>query len=193
MSATAAVMLRGLVGPMEKHHKVRVTDEAIVAAVNFSNRYIPARQLPDKAVSLLDTACARVAISQNAKPAAVEDAEVAIASLESEKQSLARERDLGAANEERIAEIDAKIAERRERLTALEADWTKERALVEEILALRDKIAKQAAAAAQRRRLRRQPRRPPKRRSRRRADGGRRRDLARQGRRTRQDRSRKSG
>ena len=82
--ATAAVMLRGLVGPMEKHHKVRVTDEAIVAAVNFSNRYIPARQLPDKAVSLLDTACARVAISQNAKPAAVEDAEVDIASLESE-------------------------------------------------------------------------------------------------------------
>ena len=97
---------------MEKHHKVRVTDEAIVAAVNFSNRYIPARQLPDKAVSLLDTACARVAISQNAKPAAVEDAEVAIASLESEKQSLARERDLGAANEERIAEIEAKIVER---------------------------------------------------------------------------------
>ena len=109
--ATAAVMLRGLVAPMEKHHKVRVTDEAIVAAVNFSHRYIPARQLPDKAVSLLDTACARVAISQHAKPAAVEDAEVAIASLEGEKRSLARERDLGAANEERIAEID--VASRR--------------------------------------------------------------------------------
>ena len=142
--ATAAVMLRGLVGPMEKHHRVRVTDEAIVAAVNFSNRYIPARQLPDKAVSLLDTACARVAISQNAKPAAVEDAEVDIASLESESQSLARERDLGAANEERIAEIDRKIAERRERLAALEAAWTKERALVGEILALRGKITQQA-------------------------------------------------
>src|SRR5271165_2904734 len=143
--ATAAVMLRGLVAPMEKHHKVRVTDEAIVAAVNFSNRYIPARQLPDKAVSLLDTACARVAISQNAKPAAVEDAEVAIASLESEKQSLARERDLGAANEERIAEIDGNIAERRERLAALEADWSREGALVKEILGLREAIAKAAA------------------------------------------------
>jgi type VI secretion system protein VasG len=142
--ATAAVMLRGLVGPMEKHHKVRVTDEAIVAAVNFSNRYIPARQLPDKAVSLLDTACARVAISQNAKPAAVEDAEVDIASLESESESIARERDLGAANEERIAEIEQKITERRERLAALEGAWTKERALVVEILALRDKIAKRA-------------------------------------------------
>ncbi len=146
--ATAAVMLRGLVGPMEKHHKVRVTDEAIVAAVNFSNRYIPARQLPDKAVSLLDTACARVAISQNAKPAAVEDAEVAIASLESETQSLARERDLGAANEARIAEIEAKIAERREDLAKIEADWNKERALVEEILALRGKIASDASRPA---------------------------------------------
>jgi type VI secretion system protein VasG len=146
--ATAAVMLRGLVGPMEKHHRVRVTDEAIAAAVNFSNRYIPARQLPDKAVSLLDTACARVAISQNAKPAAVEDAEVAIASLESEKQSLARERDLGAANEERIAEIEGKVVERRERLSALETDWKNERALVEEILELRDGIAKGAAPAA---------------------------------------------
>jgi type VI secretion system protein VasG len=145
--ATAAVMLRGLVGPMEKHHGVRVTDEAIVAAVNLSNRYIPARQLPDKAVSLLDTACARVAISQSAKPGAVEDAEVDIASLESESQSLARERDLGAANEERIAEIEGKIVKRREHLAALEAAWTMERALVEEILTLRDKIGKPAGQA----------------------------------------------
>ncbi len=146
--ATAAVMLRGLVGPMEKHHKVRVTDEAIVAAVNFSNRYIPARQLPDKAVSLLDTACARVAISQSAKPASVEDAEVAIASLESEKTSIARERDLGAANEERIAEIDGKIAEKREKLEALKVDWDNERKLVEEILDLRETINKASASKA---------------------------------------------
>ncbi|HYA74354.1 MAG TPA: type VI secretion system ATPase TssH [Roseiarcus sp.] len=146
--ATAAAMLRGLVGPMEKHHKVRVSDEAIVAAVNFSHRYIPARQLPDKAVSLLDTACARVAISQHAKPAAIEDAEAAIASLESEKQSLARERDLGAANEERIAEIDAALVKQRERLAAVEADWGRERALVEEILGLRDKLAAAPKAEA---------------------------------------------
>jgi type VI secretion system protein VasG len=145
--ATAAIMLRGLVGPMEKHHKVRVTDEAIVAAVNLSNRYIPARQLPDKAVSLLDTACARVAISQNAKPAAVEDAEVEIGSLEAEKESLIRERDLGAAKEDRIAEIDTKLASAREKLAGREADWTKERALVEEVLALRETIAKTSAEA----------------------------------------------
>jgi type VI secretion system protein VasG len=143
--ATAAIMLRGLIAPMEKHHKVRVTDEAIVAAVNLSNRYIPARQLPDKAVSLLDTACARVAISQNAKPSAVEDAEVEIGSLESEKESLIRERDLGVAKEDRVAEIDAKLTKAREKLAALEADWTKERALVEEVLALRETIAKGSA------------------------------------------------
>jgi type VI secretion system protein VasG len=145
--ATAAIMLRGLIAPMEKHHKVRVTDEAIVAAVNLSNRYIPARQLPDKAVSLLDTACARVAISQNAKPAAVEDSEVEIASLEGEKESLTRERDLGSAREERVAEIDAKLANAHEKLVALKADWERERALVEEVLALREKIAKTSAAA----------------------------------------------
>src|ERR1700722_8396589 len=143
--ATAAIMLRGLVAPMEKHHKVRVTDEAIVAAVNLSNRYIPARQLPDKAVSLLDTACARVAISQNAKPAAVEDAEVEIGSLEAEKESLIRERDLGAAKEDRIAEIEAKLANAHTKLAVLNADWERERALVEEVLALREKIAKTSA------------------------------------------------
>src|SRR6202041_3244036 len=84
----AAIMLRGLIAPMEKHHKVRVSDPAIVCAVQFSHRYIPARQLPGKAVSLLDTACARVAISQNAKPAAVEDAQVHIAALEQEREAL---------------------------------------------------------------------------------------------------------
>src|ERR1700733_6405243 len=145
--ARAAIMLRGLVGPMEKHHKVRVSDAAIVSAVQFSHRYIPARQLPDKAVSLLDTACARVAISQNAKPSAVEDAEVEIALLESEKESLIRERDLGAAKEDRVAEIDAKLASARKKLGALEADWAKERGLVEEVLALRAKIAKASAEA----------------------------------------------
>ncbi len=110
-------MLRGLIAPMEKHHGVRVTDEAIVAAVNFSSRYIPARQLPDKAVSLLDTACARVAISQNAKPAAIEDLEVGVAALEAEKTSLVRERELGVANEARITEIETDVAAQRERLT----------------------------------------------------------------------------
>ncbi len=71
--ALAVAMIRGLVGTLEAHHKVRILDEAVSEAVRLSARYIPARQLPDKAVSLIDTACARVAMSQNAVPAAVED------------------------------------------------------------------------------------------------------------------------
>ncbi|HUC68975.1 MAG TPA: type VI secretion system ATPase TssH [Stellaceae bacterium] len=139
--ATAVVMLRGLVAPMEKHHKVRVSDEAIVAAVNFSQRYIPARQLPDKAVSLLDTACARVAISQTAKPAAVEDSEVALRSLESERQALLKESDLSDAHGPKIAEIEEKLAKQKERGAALDESWGKEKALVKEILDMREKIA----------------------------------------------------
>jgi type VI secretion system protein VasG len=146
--ARAAVMLRGLVGPMEKHHKVRVSDAAIVAAVNFSHRYIPARQLPDKAVSLLDTACARVAISQSAKPAAIEDAQVAIASLQQEKDSLTRERDLGAADEERIVEIDAALKTQGEALAKLEEEWASEGKLVEEIQTLRGKLAEKKEGEA---------------------------------------------
>jgi type VI secretion system protein VasG len=146
--ATAAIMLRGLVAPMEKHHKVRVSNAAIVGAVQFSHRYIPARQLPDKAVSLLDTACARVAISQTVKPPAVEDAQVRIAALEQEKGALMRERDLGDADEERIAEIDAALGQARDGLATLEMDWSNERKLVQEIHALRAKLAGKAEDGA---------------------------------------------
>jgi type VI secretion system protein VasG len=145
--ARAAVMLRGLVAPMEKHHKVRVSDAAIVSAVQFSHRYIPARQLPDKAVSLLDTACARVAISQSAKPAAIEDAEVAIASLQQEKDALLRESDLGAPNDERVAEIDAGLKSQGEALGKLKDEWAGERKLVDEIQALRAKLAEKKDGA----------------------------------------------
>ena len=160
--ATAAVMLRGLIAPMEKHHKVRVSDAAIVGAVQFSHRYIPARQLPDKAVSLLDTACARVAISQTAKPAAIEDAQVAIAALEQEKEALMRERDLGAADEERIAEIDVALAAAREGLATLETEWASERKLVEEIHALRAKLAGNGEGERKGRKRRPRRRAPPK-------------------------------
>src|SRR5208282_4442490 len=88
-------MLRGILGPMEKHHKVRISDAAIVAAVNLSHRYIPARQLPDKAVSLLDTASARVAVSQHAVPPAVDDSRRRIQALETELQIIAREEAIG--------------------------------------------------------------------------------------------------
>ncbi|CAN5277160.1 hypothetical protein BH10PSE8_BH10PSE8_19660 [soil metagenome] len=138
--ARCCTMLRGLIGPMEKHHKVCISDAAIVAAVTLSSRYIPARQLPDKAVSLLDTACARVAISQSATPAAIEDARVGIAALEQEKAALTSDQDLGGETAKRLAEIDVEIDERQEKLAALEAAWASELAIVEEIKALRVKL-----------------------------------------------------
>ncbi|MEI5663727.1 type VI secretion system ATPase TssH [Bosea sp. CCNWLW174] len=141
-------MLRGLIGPMEKHHKVRISDAAIVAAVQLSSRYIPARQLPDKAVSLLDTACARVAISQTATPAAIEDARVAITALEKEKIALIADKDLGDATDERLGKIEEESAALTAKLEALEADWASELALVEEITLLRGKLGEKPAAEA---------------------------------------------
>ena len=132
------VMLRGILGPMEKHHKVRISDAAIVAAVQLSHRYIPARQLPDKAVSLLDTASARVAISQSATPAMIEDTRVAIAAREAEKAALVSDSDLGASDAERIAEIDKAVAELKEKLAKLDQEWASEKKTVEEIRSLRD-------------------------------------------------------
>jgi type VI secretion system protein VasG len=131
-------MLRGILGPMEQHHKVRISDAAIVAAVNLSHRYIPARQLPDKAVSLLDTASARVAISQSAVPAMIEDVTASIAACENEKAALISDGDLGADCQQRIEAIDVKIVDLKERLAGLDAEWATEKSLVTEIRSLRD-------------------------------------------------------
>jgi len=139
-------MLRGILAPMEKHHKVKISDAAIVAAVNLSHRYIAARQLPDKAVSLLDTASARVAISQSAMPAMIEDAAAAIAAREMEKAALLRDSDLGAPEQERIAAIDAEIAELGQKLAGLETEWATEQKLVGEIRKLRDILNPQEPA-----------------------------------------------
>jgi type VI secretion system protein VasG len=135
--ARACAMLRGVLAPMEKHHKVRISDAAVVAAVTLSSRYIPARQLPDKAVSLLDTASARVAISQSATPAKIRDARVALAALAQEKTALDADRELGAEVDARVAEIDAESKALDEKLARLEEDYAREKALVEEIAALR--------------------------------------------------------
>ena len=135
--ARACGMLRGVLAPMEKYHNVRIADAAVVAAVTLSSRYIPARQLPDKAVSLLDTASARVAISQSATPAKIHDARVAIAALAQEKGALEADRDLGVEVGPRIAEIEEESKTIAEKLARLEDDYAKEKALVEEIGALR--------------------------------------------------------
>jgi len=131
-------MLRGILEPMEKHHKVRIADAAIVAAVNLSHRYIPARQLPDKAVSLLDTASARVAISQSSVPGLIEDTIAAIASRKQEKAGLLSDVDVGVNRQERIQTLDKEIDELKQKLNELESEWATEQKLVGEIRSLRD-------------------------------------------------------
>ncbi|MEO6746872.1 MAG: type VI secretion system ATPase TssH [Caldimonas sp.] len=133
----AVLMLRGVATVLEKHHRVQLLDEAIEAAVKLSHRYIPARQLPDKAVSLLDTACARVAVSQHATPAEVEDCQRRIEGLEIESQIVAREAMVGVQIGERGNEVAAKLLAERDRLVGLEARWKDEKAIVDRILALR--------------------------------------------------------
>lgn len=140
-------MMRGLLAPMEKHHKVHISDAALVAAVKLSSRYIPSRQLPDKSVSLLDTAAARVAVSQTSTPAAVEDARVLISAREKELAALERERDIGAADEKRIIEVTTAISDAKNKLAELDKDWAAEKIIVDEIMAHRKAITDQAANA----------------------------------------------
>ncbi len=130
-------MLRGLLGPMEKHHGVRISDAAVTAAVHLSQRYIPARQLPDKAVSLLDTACARVAISQKTVPAVLADIKVAIIALETERAGLLADQDLGTDSTVRLAEIATEIEDGEASRAEVEAEWARERTLVGDIHGLR--------------------------------------------------------
>jgi type VI secretion system protein VasG len=133
-------MMRKLASTQERHHQVQVLDEALDAAVKLSHRYIPARQLPDKAVSLLDTACARVAISQHAVPARVDDTRKRIDALEIELGILDRESAIGMENEDRRQEIEERLQAEHELLETLEARWDKENGLVSQILDLRAKL-----------------------------------------------------
>jgi type VI secretion system protein VasG len=136
----AVRMIRGLAPVLEAHHKVPVLDEALEAAARLSHRYIPSRQLPDKAVSLIDTACARVAISQHSTPPQVEDCKRRIEALETELRILDRESSVGLEHGERQQEIQRKLDEERKEFTNLEAGWNKERDLVTQILALRNQL-----------------------------------------------------
>src|SRR5690606_6456796 len=128
------LMMRGIVSAMEKHHRVQVLDEALEAAVRLSHRYIPDRQLPDKAVSLLDTACARVAVSHHATPAAVEDCQRRIEALKTELQIIAREQAIGIDVEARRAQATQALAEQEQRHEQLKQAWAREKEVVDEIL-----------------------------------------------------------
>lgn len=143
---SAIRMCRGVAGVLEKHHKVEVLDEAIEAAVRLSHRYIPARQLPDKAISVLDTACARVAVSQHATPAEVEDTERRQQALEIEQGIIEREEAIGIDTADRRAEVEAGLARVKGELDEARARWEAEKALVDEIIDLRGRLRGLGAA-----------------------------------------------
>jgi type VI secretion system protein VasG len=141
----AILMVRGIASVLEKHHRVQVLDEALEAAVRLSHRYIPARQLPDKAVSLLDTTCARVAISQHAVPAQLEDTHRTIEALNTELEIIGREEAVGVETAERRRAAEERLAVAEQRRTELDQRWQSERELVDRILALRAQLRKGAA------------------------------------------------
>jgi type VI secretion system protein VasG len=138
-------MMRGLLEKMETHHNVRILDEAIVESVKLSHRYISGRQLPDKSVSVLDTACAKVAIGQGATPPAIEDARRKISRFETEIASLNRELATGARHDERIGELSAAKSQEEERLAALDEQYTKEKDLIARIREIRMQLEGHAA------------------------------------------------
>src|SRR5215472_17552794 len=142
----AILMVRGVASVLEKHHRVQVLDEAIEAAVRLSHRYIPARQLPDKAVSLLDTACARVAISQHAVPARLEDCRRRIEALETELEIIGREESIDIDTRTRRAAAEERLAANRTEQASLEERWSLERTVVEKFLALRAMLRRGAQA-----------------------------------------------
>jgi type VI secretion system protein VasG len=134
------IMMRGLVASLEKHHNVRILDEAVYASVRLSHRFLAGRQLPDKAVSILDTACARLSLGQNATPPAIEDLTRVIDALEVQKRILEREEIVGADHQEKLAEIAAQKLAADANLKTLQERWDKERELVAKIRELRDKL-----------------------------------------------------
>jgi type VI secretion system protein VasG len=131
------VMLRGVVPSLEKHHAVRILDEAIQAAVQFSNRYMVGRQLPDKAVSVLDTACARLALGHSSTPPSIEDATRQFDDLVVQERILRREAATGADHQERLARIQDDKSAVEAQLALLRDHFEKERTLVARIRELR--------------------------------------------------------
>ena len=137
----ATVMIRGQVGRLEDHHRVNILDEAVSAAVALSHKYIPARQLPDKAISLIDTACARVGITQHATPAELEDISRRIDYLETELRILKREEATGADHSQRKSEIEELLEKYKNEKASQEERWEQEKELVKQINALKSSLS----------------------------------------------------
>ena len=138
--ATAIAMLRGVVPALEKHHGVRILDKAVVEAVQLSARYVIGRQLPDKCVSVLDTACARVALSQAGKPAAIVDITQLVDNLEREEKAIQRD-GVSIETQRRLNEIEARRSDLRTQLDDLQTDYEIQLQLVRDIQALRRDMA----------------------------------------------------
>jgi len=142
----AIAMMRGLAETLEKHHQVRILTEAVEESVKLSRRYISGRQLPDKSVSVLDTACARVAIGRGATPAALEDAQRRVDQLTTEISALDREVLTGTQHGERIAELKTSKAAEEERVSNLKAQWDKERQIIDQLRDIRSQLEQQSLA-----------------------------------------------
>jgi len=142
------LMMRGIVPALEKHHKVRILDDGVDAAVRLSHRFLADRQLPDKAVSVLDTACARLALGQSATPSAIEDAQRQLDDLAVQSRVLERESAVGADHAERLAQIATARATTEAQLATLTARWADERELVQGIRELRERLEGMAGAGA---------------------------------------------
>jgi type VI secretion system protein VasG len=136
----AVTMLRGVKQTLETHHKIAILDEAVVAAVRLSQRYISGRQLPDKAVSVLDTSCARVALAQNATPAMLEDAQRQIETADTEVGILQREAATGVDHADRLQKLVAERKAAEARVKELRARLERERGVIQQLIELRRRM-----------------------------------------------------
>lgn len=142
----AMQMLRGIAVSLQDHHGAFIAESAIEAAVNFSIRYLPSRQLPDKAISLLDTASARIALTQGAKPEVIESLEQTLRYQENEKAALEKEEALFANSAEAITEISQEIDQNTDKLAAYKVRWEKEVDLVDQVKVVQQQITEQQLA-----------------------------------------------
>lgn len=138
--ASAIKIMRSVANMLERHHGVRILDDAVCESVRLSHRYIPARQLPDKSVSVLDTACARVGIGRSSTPAAVEDLRRTIAACQVEAGILEREAALGSDHAARLAAVTSDEKMAAAKLAEAETRWEQELKMVEKVIDLREKI-----------------------------------------------------
>jgi len=138
--ATCSQMMRAVVPALERHHKVRILDEAMEAGVRLSHRYLPERQLPDKAVSVLDTACARLSLGQNAIPASLENAMRAVEDIAVQTRVLERETAVGTDHAARLAELASLRTEAEQRVATLKARWEQERTHVARMREIRENL-----------------------------------------------------